>query len=74
MVCEGEDVSGPVEEAAIGLEGGQSHTGPVEGNDAGGSVAGEEHRFDARSWKSVQVENWAAIWRAKLGITELAVI
>lgn len=74
MICEGEDIFRPVKEAAIGLEGGQSHAGAVEGNYTGGGVAGEEDCFNTRSWKPVHVENRAAIWRAKLSIAEAAAI
>lgn len=61
MVGQSDDVAGPVEQCAPGVQGGVPEAGTVDADDAeveGSGAAGEEAGFDAGAGRAVEVEDW----------------
>ena len=59
MVSEVSDVAWPVEDFAVGLEGGVAHARAVHGYDAdieSGGWGGEDGGFEVRGWCAMKVE------------------
>lgn len=77
MGCKQRDVSGPGDNFAAWLEGGEPKARPVGGNQAKASfcgVVGASAGLEARGGKAVEVQNGVAGDRAVLGVRKRAAI